>query len=119
MIQAVLLKAFFKAVFKHPIMLGLIKYKEEPNSADIKGIELEQKVTDIGFRVTASVDLMKQYAETIENTVEKLKSIEKTINTFENKLKQIDKIAHPPAVSPKKVKELTDFMNTIKNKKWF
>ena len=115
MIQAKLIEIVFKALFKHPKIRELFKYKDEPNEADIKCLELEQKVTDIGFKVTATVDMIKGYAETIDNLVDKVKSIDKVIDKFDDKLQQISKIAHPPAIP---LKEINEFRETNKNAKW-
>ena len=115
MIQAKLIEMIFKALFKHPKIRELFKYKDEPNEADIKCLELEQKVTDIGFKVTATVDMIKGYAETIDNLADKVKSIDKVIDRFDDKLKQISKIAHPPAIP---LKDINEFKDSVKNVKW-
>ena len=115
MIQAKLLGMVLSAILKHPKMKELFKYKDEPNDADIKCIELEQKVTDIGFKVTATVDMIKGYAETIDNVADKVKAIDKVIDKFDNKLQQIGKIAHPPAVP---LKEINEFKESIKDVRW-
>ena len=91
MIQAKLLEMIFKALFKHPKIRELFKYKDEPNEADLKCLELEQKITDIGFKHTASVDMIKKYTETLDNMEQKIKAIDKVVNKFENKIKEIDK----------------------------
>ena len=101
---------------------GIIKYVFEDNELDVNAREmkaivadLEKKVTDVGFKVTASVDMIKRYAETIDNLTDKIKSIDKVINKFDDKLQQIDKIAHPPAIP---LKEINEFRETNKNVKW-
>ena len=115
MIQAKLLGMILSAILKHPKMKELFKYKDEPNDCDIKVMDLEKKLTDVAFKVTASVDMIKRYSETIDNVADKVKSIDKVINKFDEKLQQIDKIAHPPAIP---LKEINEFRETNKNVKW-
>ena len=115
MIQAKLLGMVLSAILKHPKMKDLFKYKDEPNDCDIKVMDLEKKLTDVAFKVTASVDMIKRYSETIDNVADKVKSIDKVINKFDEKLQQIDKIAHPPAIP---LKEINEFRETNKNVKW-
>ena len=115
MIQAKLLEMIFKALFKHPKIRELFKYKDEPNEADLKCLELEQKITDIGFKHTASVDVIKKYTETLDNMEQKIKAIDKVVNKFENKIKEIDKIAQPPTISSK---DINEFKDSVKNVRW-
>ena len=114
MIQAKLLGMVLSAILKHPKMKELFKYKDEPNDCDLKVRDLEQKVTDIGFKVTATVDMIKGYAETIDNIADKVKGIDKVIDKFDGKLKQIDKIAHPPAIPLKEINEFRAMKNEFK-----
>ena len=100
MIQAKLLEMVLKAILKHPKMRELFKYKDEPNDCDIKVSDLEKKVTDVGFKVTAAVDMIKKYAETIDNVADKVKSI--------------DKITHPPAIPLKDIDELKESAKDVK-----
>ena len=103
-----------KAILKHPKMGELFKYKDEPNDCDIKVMDLEKKVTDVAFKVTASVDMIKRYSEAIDNVTDKVKSIDKIINKFDDKLKQISKIAHPPAIPLKDINELKESAKDVK-----
>ena len=114
MIQAKLLEMVLRAILKHPKMRELFKYKDEPNDCDIKVRDLEKKVTDVAFKVTASVDMIKSYSETIDNVATKVKSIDKIINKFDDKLKQIDKIAHPPAIPLKEINEFRSMKDEFK-----
>ena len=91
------------------------KYVDKPNELDTGFRDLEKKVTDIGFKVTATVDMIKGYAETIDNVFDRVKQIDKIIDKFDNKLQQIDKIAHPPAIPLKDINELKE---SAKNVKW-
>ena len=104
-----------KQVLKHPAIKELFKYKDEPNDCDIKVADLEKKVTDVGFKVTATVDMIKRYSETIDNVANKVKSIDKVIDKFDDKLQQIGKIAHPPAIPLKDINELKE---AAKDTKW-
>ena len=115
MIQAKLLGMILSAILKHPKMKELFKYKDEPNDCDIKVMDLEKKLTDVAFKVTASVDMIKRYSETIDNVADKVKSIDKIIDKFDDKLKQIGKIAHPPAIPLKDINELKE---SAKDTKW-
>ena len=114
MIQAKLLEMVLKAIMKHPKMRELFKYKDEPNDCDVKVLDLEKKLTDVAFKVTASVDMIKRYSETIDNVADKVKSIDKIIDKFDDKLKQIGKIAHPPAIPLKDINELKESAKDVK-----
>ena len=114
MIQAKILEMILKQVLKHPAIKELFKYKDEPNDCDIKVMDLEKKVTDVAFKVTASVDMIKRYSEAIDNVTDKVKSIDKIIDKFEKKIKQIDKIAHPPAIPLKDINELKESAKDVK-----
>ena len=115
MIQAKLIGLVLKALFKSDIFQGLIKYKDEDNELDIKVRDLEKNITDIGFKHTASVDMIKKYTETLDNMEQKIKAIDKVVNKFENKIKEIDKIAQPPTISSK---DINEFKDSVKNVRW-
>ena len=91
------------------------KYVDKPNELDSGFKDLEKKVTDIGFKVTATVDMIKGYTETIDNVFDRVKQIDKIIDKFDNKIQQFDKIAHPPAIPLKDINELKE---SAKNVKW-
>ena len=91
------------------------KYVDKPNELDRGFRDLEKKVTNDGFRLTAAVDMMKGYAETIDNVFDRVKQIDKVIDKFDDKLQQIDKLAHPPAIP---LKEINEFRDSNKNVKW-
>ena len=91
------------------------KYVDKPNELDTGFRDLEKKVTDDGFRITAAVDMIKGYAETIDNVFDRVKQIDKVIAKFDDKLQQIDKIAHPPAIPLKDINELKE---SAKNVTW-
>ena len=114
MIQAKILEMILKQILKHPSIKALFKYKDEPNELDIKVADLEKKLTDVGFKVTASVDMFKKYAETIDNVAGKVKSTDSIIDKFDDKLKQIGKIAHPPAIPLKDINELKESAKDVK-----
>ena len=83
MIQAKLIGLVLKALFKSDIFQGLIKYKDEDNELDIKVRDLEKNITDIGFKHTAVIDMVKGYSETIDNVEQNVKSIDKVIKKVE------------------------------------
>ena len=114
MIQAKILEMILKQVLKHPAIKELFKYKDEPNDCDIKVADLEKKVIDVGFKITATIDMIKKYSETIDNVANKVKSIDKVIDKFDDKLQQIDKIAHPPAIPLKDINELKESAKDVK-----
>ena len=91
------------------------KYVDKPNELDTGFRDLEKKVTDSAFKITATVDMMKGYAETIDNVFDRVKQIDKVIDKFDNKLQQIDKIAHPPVIPLKDINELKE---SAKDTKW-
>ena len=91
------------------------KYVDKPNELDTGFRDLEKKVTDGSFKITAAVDMFKGYAETIDNVADKVKQIDKVIDKFDDKLQQISKIAHPPAIPLKDINELKE---SAKNVKW-
>jgi len=91
------------------------KYVDKPNELDIEIRDLEKKVTDSAFKITATVDMMKGYAETIDNVFDRVKQIDKIIDRFDDKLQQIGKIAHPPAIP---LKDINELMESAKDTRW-
>ena len=91
------------------------KYVDNPNELDTGFKDLEKKVTDAAFKITATVDMMKGYAETIDNVFDRVKQIDKIIDKFDDKLQQIGKIAHPPAIP---LREINEFKENNKNVNW-
>ena len=57
------------------LLVPVKKYCFEENEVDIKCKELEQKVTDQGFRLTTLTDMVKTRDEIIDNIQESLKKI--------------------------------------------
>ena len=90
------------------------KYVDKPNELDTGFRDLEKKVTDDGFKITAAVDMIKNYAETIDNVADRVKQIDSIIDKFDNKLQQISKIAHPPAIPLKEINELKESAKDVK-----
>ena len=82
MIQAKLLEMVLKAILKHPKMRDLFKYKDEPNECDRRVDDLEKKLTDTAFKVTATIDMVKRYSEDIDNTLQDIKRIKKKVEEF-------------------------------------
>jgi len=91
------------------------KYVDKPNELDVGFRDLEKKITDDAFRITAAVDMIKSYAEKIDNVTDKVKQIDKVIDKFDDRLQQIDKIAHPPAIPLAAINELKE---SAKDTKW-
>ncbi len=83
MIQGLFIRQFTKLAM--PLIMDLIKpikkYCFEDNELDIKCKELEQKITDQGFRITTLTDMVKQRDEAIDEIKETLKAI-KNKKTF-------------------------------------
>ena len=69
----------------------VLKYVEEDNELDIQVRDIEQKCTDIGFKVTAMKDV----------------------------LKGLDDDSHPPAIDLDEWKQMKADMKIIRNKKAF
>ena len=59
MIQTVLLNQVLKVLLNSNVIKDLIRYKDEPNDADKKCLELEQIVTDQGFKINALETIIK------------------------------------------------------------
>ena len=91
------------------------KYVDTPNELDTGFRDLEKKVTDGAFKITAAVDMIKNYSEAIDNVAVRVKQIDKVIDKFDDKLQQIGKIAHPPVIPLKDINELKE---SAKNVKW-
>ena len=91
------------------------KYVDKPNELDTGFRDLEKKVTDGAFKITAVVDMIKSYSETIDNVADRVKQIDSVIDKFDDKIKQISKIAHPPAIPLKDINELKE---SAKDTKW-
>jgi len=90
------------------------KYVDKPNELDVGYRDLDKKVTDDGFRITAAVDMIKSYAEKIDNVTDKVRQIDKVIDKFDDKLQQIGKIAHPPAIPLKDINELKESAKDVR-----
>ena len=75
-------------VFKLPKVLS---YVEQDNELDVQMRDVEQKCTDIGFKVTA----------------------------METVIKDLDDKSHPPAIDIKEFEDMKDIIKKIKNKKVF
>ena len=86
------------------LLVPVKKYCFEENEVDIKCKELEQKVTDQGFRLTTLTDMVKTRDEIIDNIQESMKKI---LNMKE---------AIPPVIDKKEWEEMKKFMDKVKNK---
>ena len=69
----------------------LLRYMEEPNELDVQMRDVEQKCTDIGFKVTAMQTVIKDLGDQ----------------------------SHPPVIDIKEFEEMKAVIKKIKNKKAF
>ena len=70
-------------------MEKILRYVEEDNELDVQMRDIEQKCTDIGFKVTA----------------------------METVIKDLDDDSHPPAINLDEWEDMKDTIKKIKNKK--
>tara|TARA_Y100000310_G_C20539764_1_gene742639 strand:+ start:163 stop:453 length:291 start_codon:yes stop_codon:yes gene_type:complete len=89
MIPRLILKLVMPQVIK--LLVPVKKYCFEDNELDIKCRDLEQKCTDIGFKVEAMKTLIKD----------------------------LDDKSHPPAIDLEEWEDVKDTIKKIKNKKVF
>ena len=114
MIQAKLIEMFFKALFKHPKVMELFDYKDNPNELDMAVEQLQQFRKDDKIKLNAALDLFKSSTEMVDKISNKVKSIDSIIDKFDDKLQQIGKIAHPPAIPLKDINELKESAKDVK-----
>ena len=57
------------------LLVPVKKYCFEDNELDVKCKELEQKVTDLGFRITTQTDMIKARDEIVDNLKDDMKKI--------------------------------------------
>ena len=95
MIPQVLLKLVLPKVLDHVMKVfkldKVLRYVEEDNELDVQVRDIEQKCTDIGFRVTAMQDVLKDLGED----------------------------QHPPAIDLEEFEQMKTDMKIILNKKGF
>tara|TARA_Y100000310_G_C20097179_1_gene541027 strand:- start:11 stop:313 length:303 start_codon:yes stop_codon:yes gene_type:complete len=93
MIPQLLLKLILPKVVEHIVKLfklpKILDYVEKDNELDVQMRDVEQKCTDIGFKVTA----------------------------MQTVIKDLDDKSHPPAIDLEEWKEMKDTIKKIKNKK--
>ena len=77
MIIGKLAKAVLKLILPQiaELLVPVKKYCFEDNELDIKCNELEQKVTDLGFRITTQTDMIKARDEIVDNLKDDMKKI--------------------------------------------
>ena len=75
MIPALIVNQVLKAFLKSDVGKSIIKYKDEPNDADKKCMELDQKVTDQGFEIKAIKTIHKDEMEDIKAIIKDIKAI--------------------------------------------
>ena len=95
MIPQVLLKLILPKVMEHAAKVfklnKVLQYVEGENELDVQMRDIEQKCTDIGFKVT----------------------------TMQEVLKGLDDDSHPPAIDLDEWQDMKDIIKKIKNKKAF
>ena len=67
------------------LLVPLKKYAFEENELDIKCRELEQKVTDLGFRITTLADMLKSKLESVDKIQRDMEDISDTVKILKNK----------------------------------
>ena len=95
MIPQMVLKFVLPKVMDHVAKVfkldKLLRYMEEPNELDVQMRDVEQKCTDIGFKVTAMQTLIKD----------------------------LDDKSHPPAIDLEEWEDVKDTIKILKRKKAF
>ena len=95
MIPQMLLKFVLPKVVDHVMKVfkldKVLRYVEEDNELDVQVRDVEQKCTDIGFKVSA----------------------------MQTVLKDLDDKSHPPAIDLEEWKDVKETIKKIKNKKAF
>ena len=107
MIQAKLLEMFFKALFKHPKIRGLFRYKDEPNELDIAMVELKKEIESVKFKSNAVRDLFTD----IQNQIDDVK---KMAHVPKNFTKDIDNIKTEIKAITTSVSSFTQIINKLK-----
>ena len=87
MIVGKLAKVLLKIILPQiaELLVPVKKYCFEDNELDVKTRELEQKVTDMGFRITALTDMIKAKDEIVDNMKEDMKKIS-NMKAFKKKI---------------------------------
>ena len=95
MIPQLLIKLIIPKVADHMMRVfkldKLLRYMEEDNELDVQMRDVEQKCTDIGFKVKA----------------------------MQTVLKDLDDKSHPPAIDLKEFEDMKDTIKIVKNMKKF
>tara|TARA_Y100000034_G_scaffold99357_1_gene122003 strand:- start:1591 stop:1893 length:303 start_codon:yes stop_codon:yes gene_type:complete len=95
MLPQLVLKLVLPRVMDHIMKVfkleKVLRYVEQPNELDIQMKDIEQKCTDIGFKVTAMQTVLKDLGED----------------------------QHPPAIDLKEWEDVKDTIKKMKNKKVF
>lgn len=81
------------AILKHPKMRELFKYKDEPNELDLAVADLEKKVTDIAFKHTATIDMIKPVIEAQDRLSSEIKELNKILQPIASQFNDVrDKV---------------------------
>lgn len=113
MIQAKLIELALKALFKTDVFQSLIKYKDEPNGADLAVKKVIEDLNTQKIKHDALIGMVKGFSSQIDKIENALKPIKSTVGKFEDQIKTIEKIAHPPAISTKDINELKEKANQV------
>ena len=89
MIPQVLLKLVLPKVLDHVMKVfkldNVLRYVEEDNELDVQVRDIEQKCTDIGFKVTAMQTILKD----LDDDSHPPQDFDKRIDTLEEDMKQV------------------------------
>ena len=103
MIQAKIIELVLKAIFKSSVFKDLIKYKDEPNEADLGLIRANEKIEELSLKLKAALDLFKANSQHFDK--------------LEEAFKKIEKLSHPPAIPLKEINEFRAMKNEFKGVK--
>ena len=107
MIPAKIIELIFKAFFKHPKIMELFKYKDEPNELDIGFVKIKKDFDSMQFKVNAMRDLFKD----IQGQIEAVKNIAHAPKDF---TKQIDAVKTDIINVKSSVKGFSDIFKKMK-----
>ena len=103
MIQAKIIELVLKGIFKSDVFKDLIKYKDEPNEADLGLIRANEKIEELSLKLKAALDLFKANSQHFDK--------------LEEAFKKIEKLSHPPAIPLKEINEFRAMKNEFKGVK--
>ena len=113
MIQAKIIELVLKAIFKSSVFKDLIKYKDEPNEADLGLIKANEKIIDLSIKLKAALDLFKDHSEAMDILQEKFMGIDKFIRKVDDNFKKIDKLTSPQTIPLKELNEIKSLKDEL------